>query len=216
MSIKHKHHYIYKTTCNVTNRFYIGMHSTSNLEDGYIGSGKRLWLSINKHGKENHSVEILERFENRESLKLREKELVNEDLLKDPQCMNLMIGGDGGFAHSEERKPEIMRGMREGLQRNLKDPEYRATYLKRMSEWQKKSYEDPNRPRIMPDWTGKNHTNKTKEKIGKANSIKQQGEGNSQFGTIWIHNLELKENKKISKDNLDNYSNWIKGRKMKF
>ena len=44
----------------------------------------------------------------------------------------------------------------------------------------------------------------------------QQGEKNSQYGTCWIHND--KENKKIKKDELENYINdgWIKGRKMKF
>lgn len=50
---RRKYHYIYKTTCTITSKFYIGMHSTDNLEDGYVGSGKRLWYSINKHGKEN-------------------------------------------------------------------------------------------------------------------------------------------------------------------
>lgn len=33
---RRKYHYIYKTTCLITNRYYIGMHSTDNLEDGYI------------------------------------------------------------------------------------------------------------------------------------------------------------------------------------
>ena len=75
---EHTHHYIYKTTCSITGKYYIGMHSTSNLEDGYLGSGKRLWYSINKHGKENHSVEILEWLPDRCSLKLREKEIINE------------------------------------------------------------------------------------------------------------------------------------------
>jgi hypothetical protein len=61
-----KYHYIYKITCNVSNRYYIGMHSTDNLEDGYFGSGKRLWFSINYHGKKNHSKEILEFLESRQ------------------------------------------------------------------------------------------------------------------------------------------------------
>ena len=72
------------------------MHSTNNLEDGYVGSGKKLWYSIKKYRKENFITEILEYCESREALGLREKELVNKDLLLDSQCMNLMIGGEGG------------------------------------------------------------------------------------------------------------------------
>ena len=93
---QHKFHYIYKTTCTVTGRYYVGMHSTSNLEDDYVGSGKRLWLSIRKHGRENHQKEILEFLLDRRSLKERERELVNESLIQDPMCMNLATGGDDG------------------------------------------------------------------------------------------------------------------------
>lgn len=57
-----------------------------------------------------------------------------------------------------------------------------------------------------------------KIKFSEEMSRSQTGEGNSQFGTIWIHNLYLKENKKIKKDELEFYKNdnWIKGRKMSF
>lgn len=55
-----KYHYIYKTTCLMTCKFYVGMHSTDNLEDGYLGSGKILGYSLNKYGRENHIKEILE------------------------------------------------------------------------------------------------------------------------------------------------------------
>ena len=88
-----KYHYIYKTTCNVNGKYYIGMHSTDNLEDGYLGSGKRLWYSINYHGKENHTKKILEFLKNRKELKKREKEIVNEQLLSEELCMNLKLGG---------------------------------------------------------------------------------------------------------------------------
>lgn len=97
----HKYHYIYKTTCLINEKFYIGMHSTDNLEDNYIGSGKRLWLSIRKYGKENFSIEILEYFPDRNSLKKREIEIVNEELLKNPLCMNLKLGGYGGISTPE-------------------------------------------------------------------------------------------------------------------
>jgi hypothetical protein len=67
---------------------------------------------------------------------------------------------------------------------------------------------------LMPCFTNRNHSNETKNKIGLANSKKQKGTLNSQFGTCWITNGI--ENKKIKKDDLDNYlkSGWTKGRKM--
>ena len=79
------------------------MHSTSNLEDGYIGSGKKLWYSIKKYSKENFKCEILEHYPDRISLKNREKELINESLLNDPKCLNLVYGG-GGWNNEEGKK----------------------------------------------------------------------------------------------------------------
>ena len=37
---EHIYHYIYKTTNLINNKFYIGMYSTSNLDDGYLGRCK--------------------------------------------------------------------------------------------------------------------------------------------------------------------------------
>ena len=94
-----KYHFIYKTANIVNDKFYIGMHSTDNLDDGYIGSGKRLGYSIRKYGLENHKFEILEFLPSREELKKREAEVVNEELLTNPLCMNLKFGGEGGWDH---------------------------------------------------------------------------------------------------------------------
>ena len=74
-----KYHYIYKTTCKITGKFYVGMHSSDSLEDGYLGSGKILGYSRAKYGDENHVREILEFCVSREQLKSREKEIVNEE-----------------------------------------------------------------------------------------------------------------------------------------
>jgi hypothetical protein len=48
---EHDYHYIYKTTNLLNGNFYVGMHSTSDLNDGYLGSGVRVTRSIKKHGK---------------------------------------------------------------------------------------------------------------------------------------------------------------------
>ena len=96
------YHYIYKIT-RFDGAYYIGMHSTDDLNDGYFGSGKRLWHSVNYHGKEKHSMEILEFLPTRKELIDREKTLVNEGLLQDPKCLNLVPGG--GYEHRAPDDP---------------------------------------------------------------------------------------------------------------
>ena len=126
------YHYLYKTTCKITGKFYVGMHSTSNLNDGYIGSGKLLWYSIKKHGKENHEKEILEFFSSRKDLGKREKEIVNEDFLNDPFCMNIQPGGEFrsiGFRHSEETKKKMSK-----IQKTIQnDPTIKAKKIKALT-----------------------------------------------------------------------------------
>lgn len=95
---KRKYHFIYKTSCIATDRWYIGMHSTDDLDDGYLGSGKLILRSIHKYGKENHTREILEMYSDRKTLVAREKELINTILLSEEKCMNLALGGEGGFS----------------------------------------------------------------------------------------------------------------------
>jgi hypothetical protein len=92
-----KHHIIYKTTCLVTGKWYIGMHSTDDLNDGYTGSGQLLWKSVKKHGKEAHVCEILEHLPDRKSLSNREEEILSKELRADPLCMNLRSGGTGNY-----------------------------------------------------------------------------------------------------------------------
>jgi hypothetical protein len=206
-----KYHFIYKTTCNVTKRFYIGMHSTDNLDDGYLGSGTRLWYSINKYGKEKHVCKPIEFFNNRKKLKKRESEIVNEGLLKDPLCMNISLGGEGGFHNETHRKKflEKSKKTRWGSKHNnnilrelWKNEEWSKAIKNKISEKLKGN----------TVWVGRKHSEKSKRKIGLANSITQKGERNSQYGTCWITNG--KENKKIKKGEII-LNEWRLGRKMK-
>ena len=213
---QYDYHFIYKTVNLVNNKFYIGMHSTSNLEDGYIGSGKRLWYSIKKYGRENFKMEILEFLPDRSSLKLREKEIVNSDLLKEELCMNLKEGGEGGFV-SEDHKNKFLAGREWGMiignntaSNNRRGTELSDSHKTNISE-QLINYFSSN----PGNFANKSHTEETKAIIGKRNSISQKGDKNSQYGKCWVFHEKL-GNKSIKKDELENYINcgWKLGRKM--
>src|ERR1700757_3693210 len=94
--MKSDYHFVYKTTCLITDKYYIGIHSTNDLDDGYLGSGTKLKSSIKKYGKNNHERTILEFVEDRNNLEIREAELVTDTIIADPLCMNLVLGGCSG------------------------------------------------------------------------------------------------------------------------
>jgi len=185
------------------------MHSTNNLDDGYLGSGQRLWKSINKYGKEKHSIEILEFLPNREALKKREAEIITEDMVNDPNCMNLAKGGQGGAYSKEACQKGGVNGGESYAKKMREDKEFNNTRRKLFSETIKNTWKTGKLKYF--DWTGKTHSEESKKKIGTANSIKQKGSKNSQFGTMWITNG--KKSKKIKKDEVIP-SGWKRGRKI--
>jgi hypothetical protein len=213
----HQYNYIYKTTNLLNGRFYIGMHSTDDLSDGYLGSGTQLWRAIRKHGRENFRIEILEQHLDRKSLVAREKELVTPDFIKENKslCMNLKPGGEGGGAFEFFDKSKLQDLAKRMHEICGADPEYLKRRSERSSKIMSQLYVEGKVKRF--DWTGHSHKEETKNKIGIANSITQKGERNSQFGKIWINHPTLKQNLKISPNELHDYENqgWIKGRKMK-
>jgi len=190
------------------------MHSTDNLDDGYLGSGKHLWNSIHKHGKKNHKKEIMEFLPNRSSLKEREKTLVNEELIHDKLCMNLHLGGDGGFSEEERKKgtQQMLKIIWTDINFRKRNCERNQILFKKL--WQNLEYRNKMSYKNSLAFKGNQHTEEFKLKLGLINSIKQKGNGNSQYGTCWITNN--KENKKIKKEEIQDYLNqgWSKGRKM--
>lgn len=93
--MKHKYNYFYKITNKVNGHFYYGVHSTDNLDDGYMGSGLRLNEAYMKYGIGNFTKEILKFFDSRKEAFQYESEVVNEILVEDRNCYNLTKGGKG-------------------------------------------------------------------------------------------------------------------------
>lgn len=110
---------IYKTTNKIDGKIYVGSHQTTNINDEYLGSGKYLKRAISKYGKQNFNKEILHIFNNKQDMFDKEREIVNEEFVKDANTYNFKIGGAGGnpgiigaFAgrkHSQETKEKIRK-----------------------------------------------------------------------------------------------------------
>ena len=102
------YHTVYLITNKVNGKKYIGKHSTEDLYDSYMGSGKLIRFAIKKHGPKNFVKEILFVFDNKEDMEAKEKELVNESVIECNSFYNLAPGGQGGnvlkFAEEERKK----------------------------------------------------------------------------------------------------------------
>ena len=89
-----KYNYFYKITNLLNSHFYYGIHSTDNLNDGYMGSGHRLILAYKKYGIENFKKDILYFFDTRKKAAIFESEMVSDALIEDNNCYNIIRGGE--------------------------------------------------------------------------------------------------------------------------
>lgn len=114
---------IYRTTNKINGKEYIGFHSTTDIEDGYLGSGKLLKKAIEKYGVENFAREIIAEFDNREEAENLERVLVNREYVERDDTYNLSIGGNvcilfgenNGFfgkTHSDVSRQKISEAQR--------------------------------------------------------------------------------------------------------
>lgn len=120
-----KYHYFYKITNNLNGNYYYGIHSTDDLEDGYMGSGIKIRRSIANHGVENFTKEILKYFNTREEASLYESRVVNVTVLEDSKCYNLRTGGDVARLPGGRIAEESVQKAKQTRKEKMADPEYR-------------------------------------------------------------------------------------------
>ncbi len=194
--------YIYKTTNLINKKFYIGKHCTTKIENDYLGSGKRLRYSVRKYGVENFKKEILEFCENQKMLAEREKEIVNQEMLNNSLCMNLQLGGGGGFINKEHQSKACKAGGLKHKSKLKENPDYLKNWIKKTQEGFKKYVKNSDLSKRTKSFLNKKHTEESKLKM----SLKKKGkiglkENNSQFNTIWVKNNTIC--KKIKREELD-------------
>lgn len=124
MDIYPTYHFIYKTISS-SGKYYIGRHSTKDVNDGYFGSGK--WIRSLKD-KSNLKREIIEFCEESELLE-KEKQYLLEHVGK-PNCMNFNISpvgfSSGNLNPAKTEKERIRRSIQHRGENNpAKRPEVR-------------------------------------------------------------------------------------------
>ena len=109
-------HIVYKVTNNINGKYYIGVQNR-HVAGGYLGSGKAITNAIHKYGKENFTKEILFECDTLEETYKIEGELVTQELLDDPKCYNMILGGgrppDQTGHKMPKRSEEYIRKQRE-------------------------------------------------------------------------------------------------------
>lgn len=100
---------VYKVTNKISNEAYIGQ-TTRPIEDRWAEhckpvNARRSYVSnaIQKHGKENFTIEVLCKASSQEELDLLEKKYIEEHSTAFPNGYNLKEGGLGGSLSQEAR-----------------------------------------------------------------------------------------------------------------
>jgi hypothetical protein len=160
-------HTVYKTTNLINGKYYIGKHSTENINDNYLGSGIALLKAISKYGRDKFVKQILFQYTDEAAAYATEHKLIIEaDMVNDPQSYNLCYGGLGfwqGSTHTIETRKKISEGNKGKVRSDTAKIKYSTA--KRgipKSADHKQKLSDIN--------TGKIHTQETKDKISAANT----------------------------------------------
>lgn len=210
------HYIVYKITNKLNGKFYVGVHTTENIDDGYMGSGTYLRRAIRKHGVENFKKEILFVLDSEEEMYVKEAEIVNEEFLMTENTYNLRIGGFGCLNSQRQLDPNFDKKAKD-KQRELGVGIFNPDVRKKA------------RQKCIELGLGFMSTEKRAEGVAKAASAEVNakrketmrlnnhsiGKNNSQYGTRWIYSPTEKISKKIQK-NQPLPDGWLEGRKMKF
>jgi hypothetical protein len=134
-------HCVYKTTNLVNGKIYIGVHSTKNIEDSYIGSGKGILKAIKKHGRDNFKKEILLILKTAKSAYIWEELIVNQHFIQRADTYNYVLGGKGGDVIKGNLEKQRLKSEKLSKYRlehpMIKTPEHKELERQRMIQYNK-------------------------------------------------------------------------------
>lgn len=207
-----RYYYLYQIRNKLNNKIYVGVHSTKDMNDGYMGSGQYIRSAIRKYGKENFEKTILELFDSVEEMFLREAEVVTSEFIQRTDTYNLMEGGEGLRAGTDTatRFSNLGHAAQDAL--GVEYNKHRRRFASGAAMHKLRGtgiYDGTNRQKMIANSKTPEARAKQKETI-KRNKM-SQGEKNPNYGKVWVHKDQ--ESIRILSSDLDKYisSGWELG-----
>ena len=167
---------IYKITNLLNGKMYIGQHKTTNIDDGYMGSGKIIRLAIKKYGVENFRKEWLMFCEDEEELDYMERVYVDQTWVDRSDTYNLRWGGDGKIVSEDSRKKlsESLKGNHNHKGKHHSDETKKK--LSVMNKGKSRPMPEDAKKKLSLANKGKHLSEATKQKLSEINKGKHHSE----------------------------------------
>lgn len=124
--------YIYITTNLINNKKYIGLKTSDVFVPNYLGSGKIIKKAIDKYGKNNFSVEILEECDSIQELREAERKWIQFfDAQRSNNFYNIAEGGQWGNCIEGMNEKELLE-YKTKLSTSIKQSYITHPYLREM------------------------------------------------------------------------------------
>jgi hypothetical protein len=206
-------------------KFYIGAHKTTDLNDGYLGSGTYIRRAVAKHGIVSFQKNVLFYTNSEEEMWNKEEEVILAHK-KDPLCMNVRASARGGFDYinnsglngaralteSGERKSDVSNKLRYRTDEKyrLRMNEVRRKVLVRLnSDPDFCERRDKRVAKASKVWTGQKHRPDSCQKMSESH----KGEKNHFSGRKWMHHSTY-GSKPVRKEDIEQHirDGWKFGR----
>lgn len=183
---------IYKTTCLVNGKIYIGQHEVKGkkkLDIWYIGSGTLLRRAINKYGCENFKREVICKVYNQKMANELEEFFIKKYNSTDVNIGYNILSGSP-YEHNPLKVPEIAKKVADARRGRVLSDEMKSRISKSVSKIMTKE----RRQMISKQHKGKVMSVESRKKISKANigannpMWGKRGKNSPLFGCSWISN----------------------------
>ena len=183
---------VYKTTCLINGKIYIGQHEVHNLkklDTWYLGSGKLLLNAISKYGKENFKRSVICKVHTQKRANELEEFFINKYNSTDLNIGYNILSGSP-YENNPLKVPEIRERVAEANRGKKWSDEVKEkiskSVSKTMTEERRRMISKQHKGKIMSDVTRKRMSKATK---GKNNPMYgKRGKKSPMFGRSWITN----------------------------